>query len=189
MSWLYKKIQHKYKTNYVICGIKFTFRCSEIEKKLIDLDEFVRASISADKLPHAQGILRDIQKSEIRMLLEVDRICKENNIKYWLDFGALLGAVRHKDFIPWDDDVDIGMMRDDYERFIDVFNEKTSDKNLYAYKKVLPSGNVNIINIRHKQIKNIFMDVFPYDFYTEKLDDAGKEKLHNKITKIKKTIS
>jgi lipopolysaccharide cholinephosphotransferase len=186
MSWLYRKIKHKYKTSYIICGIKFTFHCSESEKRLIDLDEFVRNMVSADQVPLAQGTLRDIQKSELRMLLEVDRICKEHNIKYWIDFGTLLGAVRHKDFIPWDDDIDIGMMRDDYEKFVEIFNANTSDKNLYAFNMVAPSGNVNIIDICHKEIKGIFIDIFPYDFYTDKLDDNGKQLLHDKISKIKK---
>ena len=62
-------------------------------------------------------ILRKVQLIQLDMLLEVDKICKDNNIKYYLIGGSALGAVRHQGFIPWDEDIDIGMLRKDYEDF------------------------------------------------------------------------
>ena len=51
------------------------------------------------------------------IMVEIDKVCRRNNINYWIDFGSLLGAVRHQGFIPWDDDLDIAMSKEDFERF------------------------------------------------------------------------
>ena len=74
-----------------------------------------------------QDYLDRVHESDFAMLSEVDRICKKHNIQYFLHGGTFLGAVRHQDFIPWDDDVDILFLRKDYEKFLDVF-EKEADK-------------------------------------------------------------
>ena len=64
--------------------------------------------------------LREVQMAELDILLQFDRYCKENNLRYVLYYGTLLGAVRHQGFIPWDDDIDIAMPRPDYERFLEL---------------------------------------------------------------------
>jgi len=85
-----------------------------------------------------------LRKAQVRMLdilIEVDKICKKHGIPYWLDSGTLLGAVRHGGFIPWDDDMDIAVLRDDYNRLRDVlihelpkkyvFSDWKTDKNFF----------------------------------------------------------
>ena len=64
--------------------------------------------------------IKEKQKIGLDMLLYVDKLCKDNNIKYMLGFGTALGAVRHKGFIPWDDDIDLFMLYDDYIKFIKI---------------------------------------------------------------------
>ena len=63
----------------------------------------------------------------VKILLNIDSICQKHRINYWIDFGTLLGAVRHNGFIPWDDDIDITMPREDYNRFLTVAQEELGD--------------------------------------------------------------
>ena len=66
----------------------------------------------------------EVREIQLKILEYVARFCEENGIHYWLDYGTLLGAARHKGYIPWDDDIDIGMLRPDYDRFMSIFNQK-----------------------------------------------------------------
>ena len=61
-----------------------------------------------------------LKKIQLEILDVVTQFCDANGIRYWLDSGTLLGAIRHKGYIPWDDDVDLGMLREDYERFLSI---------------------------------------------------------------------
>ncbi len=72
--------------------------------------------------------LNIIQDANYDLLCRIDRICKDNDLHYTLQSGTLLGAVRHKDFIPWDDDVDIVVTREEYERFISIFTKESSPR-------------------------------------------------------------
>ncbi len=72
--------------------------------------------------------LREIQGIELRILREVDRICKKYGLNYSLSGGTLLGAVRHKDFIPWDDDIDIDLKRSDFNKLISVLPNELGDE-------------------------------------------------------------
>ena len=77
--------------------------------------------MSAKELTPKQ--FRKMQLTQLDMLVDFDRVCRKHGINYVIFTGTLLGAVRHKGFIPWDDDADIGILREDYEKFKKVSNE------------------------------------------------------------------
>ena len=77
-------------------------------------------------------IIREIQLVNYKSLKKLDEICKKYDIKYWIAYGTLLGAVRHKGFIPWDDDLDLGMLREDYEKLCNVPKEEWGEDCLFC---------------------------------------------------------
>ena len=86
--------------------------------------------------------LREAQMASLDILLEFDRVCKKNQITYWIDFGTLLGAVRHKGFIPWDDDIDISMPPADFKRFMEIGQKELKDGYFLQTEKTDPGSNM-----------------------------------------------
>ncbi len=167
----------------VIFGIKFHCLKPEIRKQRKKLRENY-SNTNINEIPKAQGQLRLIQTANLGLLKIFDKICKENDINYWLDFGTLLGAVRHKGFIPWDDDIDVGMSRDDYEKFIRLFqNGFENYPELYCYFSN-NHRNKCFVKVKHKQSDNVLIDIFPYDYYHKKLTFTEKSELSKKIAKF-----
>lgn len=131
-------------------------------------------------------ILRRVQLEQLEILKEIHRICSENDITYFLDSGTLIGAVRHKGFIPWDDDLDIGMLRSDYEKFCKIAPKKLDEK--YSWQSwendkdyALPFGKVRrnhttYIEEKSGILKNcgFYVDVFPYDYAPADLKERRK---------------
>ena len=145
-------------------------------------------------------VVVDIEKLHgvlFEMLEEVDRICSKNGIKYSLFAGSALGAVRHGGFIPWDDDLDIVMLRPDYEKFLKLTgynpikpNLETrlydfcTNKNIYPFAKVI--DNKTVVYEKGKSKKNIsgiWIDIFPLDGFPENVNKA--KKLFNKYLTLR----
>lgn len=162
------------------CGIKFKYPRSQYRKlkKTSPYYYYKKNKLDITTLPPAEGQTRDIQLANLALLEELDYVCKQNGLKYWLDFGTLLGAVRHKGFIPWDDDIDIGMLRDDYAKIIDAFAKTSRNPDIYA-DIFIDKRNNSSIKVLHKKCNLLFVDIFPYDFYPrvserEQLDISDK---------------
>jgi len=79
-------------------------------------------------IPPATGKLRQLQLTELEMLCDFRDLCEKHHLRYFLDYGNLLGAVRHGGFIPWDDDVDVTMPYEDYRKFLKIAQEEFGDK-------------------------------------------------------------
>lgn len=122
----------------------------------------------------------DLRKAQMVMLYIMKRIhevCVKHKIKYWLDYGTLLGAIRHDGFIPWDDDMDICMMRDDYERFNQIAQKEFGEEFFWQTRETEPNyfnefGRVRLNGTvwmqkfwQHAGIKHhgFFIDIFPQD--------------------------
>lgn len=119
---------------------------------------------------------RKMQLLELDMLVEFDRVCRENNIQYTIFGGTLLGAVRHKGYIPWDDDADIAMLRQDYEKFKKIADQmnpeicyfqdnETELEYRWGYGKLRRTG-TRFIRVGQEHLKcktGVFVDVFPMD--------------------------
>ena len=101
-------------------------RVNELIKIVNITKNVVTLNNDITKLPKAKGNLRLIQRSSIAILKRFDEIAKKHNVKYWLDWGTLLGAVRHGGFIPWDDDIDICMEKEEYDKFLPILNKEFS---------------------------------------------------------------
>lgn len=146
-----------------------------------------------------QIFIEEMRKLQISILLYVHDFCKENNIRYSLSGGTLLGAVRHKGYIPWDDDIDIMMPRPDYERFVNEFNVNNKESSL----KVISSYNdiqffqpyAKVVNTktvlketykRHIDQMGVYIDVFPIDGLP---NDAQKRENYWNFIEKQKNIS
>ena len=146
------------------------------------------------QLPNTHdGRLDAIQKMQLAYLLEVDRICKKHNIKYFLGGGTLLGAIRHDGFIPWDDDSDIMMLREDYDKFAEIaqkelpagmtFQSGKTDRNcFYEFNKLRVENTMFATELakNHTDINvGIAFDIFCHD---KTANSALGRKIHLALT-------
>lgn len=125
----------------------------------------------------SENDLRIIKKIELEIALEIKRICEENNINYSLSGGTLIGAVRHKGFIPWDDDIDMAMTRENYDKFLKIAPEKIDGNRFYIvnyetdpnvgepFTKVMRKGTVfqESFSENTNASNGVFVDLFPFD--------------------------
>lgn len=121
--------------------------------------------------------LREQQLVSLEILKTFDAICRKNNLKYTFCGGTLIGAIRHKGFIPWDDDVDIYMMREDYDKFREIWNKE--NHGYYKYVAIDDFDNpalclmAKIFDTRYEGKGKFvpFIDIFPLDYMEDTEED------------------
>lgn len=135
--------------------------------------------------------MKKVWSIEIELAEKLIQICDKHGLKCWADGGTLIGAIRHGGFIPWDDDIDMVMMRDDYDQLVQVINDeleepyffeciKTDRHHKYKTAKLMKSGTTAILDPKSKGKQCIFIDVFVYDGMPHRL-----KRLNQHLMRIK----
>lgn len=129
----------------------------------------------------------EVKRIQIEILDTVTDFCDQNGISYWLDCGTLLGAIRHKGYIPWDDDIDIGMLREDYDKFSELFNKSNeryrfvnihNKEDFYvAFGKIIDVNTVLYEPNKNGNKLSVNIDLFVYDNAPD--DDRLVNKMYN----------
>jgi len=136
-----------------------------------------------------KGIIEveELKRIQLDILCYFDKFCRDNSINYSLACGTLLGAVRHKGYIPWDDDIDIYMLRDDYVKFVDLFLGSDNDPyklNCFPHNKNIDRVYANLYDSRTVMIEGkaqsyelgVFIDIFPLDDVPDEQKDWNRFK-------------
>lgn len=130
-----------------------------------------------EKKGYEPDVLNKLHAVQLQILGDFINVCEKYNLTYFAVYGTAIGAVRHSGFIPWDDDIDVGMLREDYDKFFEVFNQELGDK----YNLLTPETDGRYAcTVTHLQRKGtrfvsemsqdlkceqcIFMDIFPFDY-------------------------
>jgi len=167
--------------NLILDWLGLKHRINQIEEKINTLYYFQNALNDITLFPQASDPnLRILQLCDTLFLGIFDKLCKKHNLNYWLDYGTLLGAIRHKGFIPWDDDTDVAMPREDFDKikcvlkkdldFLGITLEERRDSPLKGFG----------LGYNHSST-GIWLDIFPVDSCSGIQDKEIARKDINKI--------
>lgn len=148
---------------------------NSIQAQLKDIRNILIFNHPIDNIPQARGNLRLLQEGNATLLKVFAQKCEKAGLKYWLDFGTLLGCVRHKGFIPWDDDLDVSMLREDYEKLLTLL------PSLFPKDEGFRWSSHTFLQIGYKDTP-INLDVFPWYRHSEPYSDTARRHLESAMT-------
>ena len=168
-----------------------------VDLKITLPEHFLDEEVRCDYLVSHE--MKEVWAVELDLLAELDRVCKKYGIEYFAESGTLLGAVRHKGFIPWDDDIDVSMTRDNYDKLCAVaakeFSEpyflqtEYSDRgSLRGHAQLRNSKTTGILSgelqYKYKFNQGIFLDIFPFDNVPDDLNE--RKRFIKKLDRIRR---
>ncbi len=151
----------KYKRK-IISKIKYELGITRLQEENESFYFLLNNCIDITKIPPTKDPdLRILQKCDALLLVIFDKLCQKYNLSYWLHWGTLIGAVRHKGFIPWDDDVDVAMPREDFDKVLHLMKQdiekmgfKITYSNIHPLRGMVLSCGENT---------GVWLDIFPLD--------------------------
>lgn len=153
-----------------LCGLKLKYKSKkkpDVIKQIADIYKLINDInykqnlimdfyIDVSSAKQATGALRQRQLNNVELLKEFKRICDKHNIEYWLDYGSLLGAQRHGGFVPWDDDLDVSMDKENLDKFKNIVDEEINPK--YKFKFYITCYN----RLLFSEDNGAFIDIYEY---------------------------
>jgi len=175
-----KKLQKKNNIDNKVNNIEN--KVNKIQDSIIHLENIMQEVYYKKIFSNDENYpLRIIQKRSVELLEIFDKVCALHHIKYWLDFGSLLGCVRNSQFISWDDDIDIGMTRKDFEKFYKLFLENANNSFMMHNCRInnnseqISNGSRFIHFYIQSQTLNCSIEIFVYDY----LPELNEEEFNN----------
>lgn len=158
----YKTFNYHYKKKGINKALRAVFlRWLGIDEQIVALQYFLNELHKPSSIVHtSDSDLRKLQECDTTLLAIFHKFCVDNKLTYWLDYGTLLGAVRHKGFIPWDDDMDVAMPREDYQKFMKLGMEKLTPLGLCIEEGAV--GQRIGLSYKHNET-GVWLDIFPVD--------------------------
>lgn len=137
----------------------------------------------------------EIKNTCLKIMKEFDNLCRDNNLRYSIAYGTLIGAIRHGGFIPWDDDIDVVMPRSDYDKLLElnytseqfeIKNYKKTKGYYYSFTKMIDKTTYIDEYYRREKDMGVFIDIFPMDFFD--YEENELKKLVKNTRNIKKLL-
>lgn len=157
-----------------------------LEESVDSLYYYLNKVCDIRSFPKAEGSLRELQLCDAELLRVFDAVCREHGLCYWLDFGTLLGARRHGGFIPWDDDLDVSMPREDFDGAFGILPEEMKKCGIEV--KPFPNCPMGVFGFSFRHLETgVWLDVFPMDaYYTDSGPDEVRETLLRGVRQYRK---